>query len=99
MSTRNGPDTDPDAKVVEYQTVVDRRVVSCKSATYRAAMFGGSFVLSGNTFVYKINGKSYANVELKWFGHTSRFGLCRITLLDDYHIDEHYHGPVVVALG
>jgi hypothetical protein len=99
MSTRNGPDTNPDAKVVDYRMVVDRRVVICKSATYRAAVFGGSFLLSGSTSVYRINNKTYANVELRWFGHTSRFGLCRITLLDDYKVDEHYNGPVVAALG
>lgn len=99
MSTREGPDTAADARVVDYRMVVDRRVVICRSATYRTAVFGGSFALAGGTSVYMINGKSYANVELRWFGHTSRFGLCRITLLDDYEIVEHYHGPVVAGLG
>jgi hypothetical protein len=95
------PHTNPMAKIIKpLSHVVDARVLKCDHVTYRLAEFGGYFLLVGNKGVYHENSKRYAHVKLQWYGWQPKQTIgCRITLLSDHEIIEHYTGTVVSELG
>ena len=94
------PHINPMAKIIKpLSHVVDARVLKCDHVTYRLAEFGGYFLLAGNN-VYHKNSNRYAQVKMKWYGwQPKETNGCRITLLSDYEIIEHYTGEVVSELG
>ncbi len=94
--TSDAPHTNPNAKPCQpFRAVVESRVIKCDSVYYRDASFGGAFLLSGKTNVFHRNGKSYALVDISWYGWKPKSGACRITLLSEHTIDEHYTGEVI----
>lgn len=95
--TEKAPHTAPYAKVKDTKSVVDSRVIKCDSVFYREATFGGVFLLAGKSNVRYKDGKTYALVDMFWHGWKPQRGSCRITLLSDFTIDEHYTGNDVVA--
>jgi len=89
--------TDPNAKVTSKKSVVDCRVIKCDSVYYRDATFGGVFLLSGKRRETYKDGNTYALAKMLWHGWKPERGSCRLTLLGDFTIDEHYTGDDVVA--
>jgi len=95
------PHTNPLAKIIEPKRhVVDARVLKCDHVTYRTAEFGGHFLMAGKKVTDHKNGKKYAQVEMQWYGwQPKETNGCRITLLSDHKIVEHYTGEVIAHLG